>query len=243
MIPLGDDNWDRQRWPVVTAGLVVVNVLVFLYELALTNSGGERALSSFIVSWGIIPREYAAGMDLAPTISLPYFSTLVTSMFLHGGWGHLLGNMLYLWVFGDNVEDRIGRIGYVAFYLTTGIVGAIAQILANPNSMVPTVGASGAISGVLGAYLVMFPHKRVRVLLFYFVTEVRAVFVIGMWAVTQFLSGAGSLAVGTSDGGGVAYLAHVGGFIAGVVFALIVRARSAPEARKRPPAFSPYDFR
>jgi membrane associated rhomboid family serine protease len=232
VFPLGDDNRDRERWPIVTTIFVVTNVLVFLYELNVLGQG-ERQLARLVSAWGVVPREYSAGADLPPEIGLPYWSTLVTSMFLHGGWGHLLGNMLYLWIFGDNVEDRLGRIPFVLFYLATGIVAALAQILVNPESRVPTVGASGAISGVLGAYLVMFPHKHVRVLLFLFVISVPAIVVIGLWAVTQFVNGYGSLGARTSETGGVAYMAHIGGFLAGVVGALVWRAlRGSPPQRR-----------
>jgi rhomboid family protein len=234
MLPLGDDNSDRERWPVVTAVLIAVNVLAFLYELSLQSSG-DVELATFIQRWSVVPREYHVGHDLPPTIGLPYFATLVTSMFLHGGWGHLLGNMLYLWIFGDNVEDRFGRVAFVGFYLAAGIVGSLGQILVDPGSNVPSLGASGAISGVLGAYIVMFPRKRVRVLLFYFVTDVPAFVVIGLWAVTQLVSGFGTLAARTTEtsGGGVAYMAHVGGFIAGVAGAGLWRAINGGRGPRR----------
>ena len=153
-------------------------------------------------------------------------------MFIHGGWGHLLGNMLYLWIFGDNVEDRLGRLRFLGFYLATGVAGALAQVAAAPGALVPTVGASGAISGVLGAYLVMFPRKRVRVLLFLFVLDVPALVVIGLWAFTQLASGVGSLAA-PHPAGGVAYLAHVGGFAAGVAGALVARVWTRSRLRAR----------
>jgi membrane associated rhomboid family serine protease len=156
-------------------------------------------------------------------------------MFMHGGWGHLIGNMLYLWIFGDNVEDRFGRVPFILFYLAAGVAGAFAQILVDPSSTTPTLGASGAISGVLGAYIVMFPRKRVRVLLFYFVVDVPALLVIGLWALTQFASGFGSLGARTTETGGVAYMAHVGGFLLGVAAAAIWRRgsrKSKVERRK-----------
>jgi membrane associated rhomboid family serine protease len=236
VLPIGDDNSDRQRWPVVTAVLIGLNVLVFLYEWSLSWHT-PYALEAFIRQWGVVPLEYHVGADLPPTISpLPWFCTLVTAMFLHGGWGHLGGNMLYLWIFGDNVEDRLGRIPFALFYLVTGIIGSVVQIVAAPESRVPVVGASGAISGVLGAYIVMFPRKRVRVLLFYFIMEVPALVVLGLWALTQLLNGAGSLTGGGAEEGGVAYLAHVGGFASGVLGALIWRAISpGPRPRGRLP--------
>ena len=235
MFPLGDDNHDRERWPVVTAVLVAVNVLAFVYELVLQNES-PRQLARLIAGWGVIPREFSTGEDLPPEIGLPHYVTLVTSMFLHGGWGHLLGNMLYLWIFGDNVEDRFGRVPFVIFYFATGIVASVAQILVNPGSSIPTVGASGAISGVLGAYLVMFPRKHVRVLLFFTIISVPSIVVIGLWALTQFVSGAGSLGARTSETGGVAYMAHIGGFVAGVLGALVWRAMAgAPQRHSRGP--------
>src|SRR5499433_2323895 len=159
MLPLSDDNSDRERWPVVTATLVALNVVVFLYETSLD----QRELLRFIYHWSVIPAELS-------------ISTLLTSMFLHGGWGHLLGNMLYLWIFGDNVEDRFGRFAFILFYLGAGVAGAVAQIVASGPSPVPTVGASGAIAGVLGAYIFMFPRKRVRVFAYLFIFDVPAYF-------------------------------------------------------------------
>jgi membrane associated rhomboid family serine protease len=235
VFPLSDDNSDRERWPVVTAALIAANVVVFLYELTV-SSQDPGALAELIQRWGVVPREYKLGVDLPPALpgSLPYATTLITSMFLHGGWGHLLGNMLYLWIFGDNVEDRFGRVSFVFFYLAAGVAGAVAQIAASGASGVPTIGASGAISGVLGAYVTMFPKKRVRVLLVFFVVDVPAILVIGLWAVTQFMAGAGALStpVMAHDTGGVAYLAHVGGFLAGVIGAAFWRLTAGVPARR-----------
>ncbi len=233
MFPIGDDNSDRERWPVVTAALIAVNLAAFLYELSVQGQS-PIALVEMIHRWGVVPREYRVGADLPPEHGLPYFSTLLTSMFLHGGWGHLLGNMLYLWVFGDNVEDRLGRVAFVIFYLATGVVASIAQIMVAGDARVPMVGASGAISGVLGAYLVMFPHKEVRVVLFFFVVGVPSIVAIGMWAVTQFLNGFGTLSARTAETGGVAYMAHIGGFAAGVVGGLIWRSMGRPPQRRIP---------
>jgi len=222
MLPLGDENHDRLRRPAVTTFLVAVNIIVFLYELTL-DQDGSRSITRFVMSWGVVPREYALHTDLPPTIPLPFWTTILTSMFLHGGWMHLLGNMLYLWVFGDNVEDRFGRLGFLAFYLIAGTAGALAQIAVDPGSTLPSIGASGAISGVLGAYLVLFPHKRVRVLVFFFITEIPALFVIGLWAITQLVAGVGALGVRAEETGGVAYMAHIGGFATGVIIALLFR--------------------
>jgi membrane associated rhomboid family serine protease len=223
MLPIRDDNTDRHRRPAVTTALIVANLLVFLYELSV-GGHGQRALATFVHQWGVVPREYALATDLPPTIDAPYWVTLATSMFLHGGWGHLLGNMLYLWIFGDNVEDRFGRVAFVLLYVGTGVVGGLAQIMADPSSTVPAVGASGAISGILGAYLVLFPRKRVHVLLFFFIVEVPALVVIGMWALTQFVNGFGAVARTEETVGGIAYMAHIGGFVAGVAAGLVIRA-------------------
>ncbi|MFH0902888.1 MAG: rhomboid family intramembrane serine protease [Pseudomonadota bacterium] len=233
VLPIGDDNRDRRRRPLVTPLLVAINVVFFLYELEL-QAGSASSLQAFVFRWGVVPYEYKVGADLPPYISLPYWTTLITSLFLHGGWLHLLGNMLYLWIFGDNVEDRLGRLTFIAFYFGTGIVASFAQILADPASQIPSIGASGAISGVLGAYLVMFPRKRVRVLLAFVIAEVPAIVVIGLWALMQLLNGVGTLVTRSVDGAGVAYMAHVGGFLAGVVAALFLRA-IRPPARRRPP--------
>src|SRR5262245_51554188 len=160
MLPLGDD---REAGPpaLMTMALVAVNVLAFFVEL---GQHSEGALQSFIQAWGVVPREYSAGRDLAPHIPAPFWTTLFTSMFLHGGWAHLGGNMLYLWIFGDNLERRLGAARFLVFYLVCGVAAAFAHILFNAQSSVPTVGASGAISGVLGGYLILFPKNRVRVL-------------------------------------------------------------------------------
>jgi membrane associated rhomboid family serine protease len=192
---------------------VVLNVLAFLLELSQPSAG---ALQSFVQAWGVVPREYSLGRDLAPSIPLPFWSTLLTSMFLHGGWAHLFGNMLYLWTFGDNVERRLGPGRYIFFYVVCGVAAALAHVAFNSGSTVPTVGASGAISGILGAYLVLFPRNEVRVLTRSGIASVPAVMMLGLWIVIQFLSGIGSIA-DTRETGGVAYLAHVGGFVAGVL--------------------------
>ncbi|MBI4510490.1 MAG: rhomboid family intramembrane serine protease [Deltaproteobacteria bacterium] len=240
MIPIGDENWDRQRWPIVTALFILANVVLFLYEVSLQELG-PRALQAFIARWGVVPREYGTLQDLPPQIDLPFWSTLVTSMFLHGGWGHLLGNMLYLWVFGDNVEDRLGRGRFIMFYVLTGIFAALVQVAVNPASTIPTVGASGAISGVLGAYLVLFPRKRVKVLFVWVILEVPAVVVIGMWALTQFVSGLGTLSVNhAQETGGVAYMAHVGGFVAGVIGAVLLGGRPRKGQRRARPTWEPH---
>jgi membrane associated rhomboid family serine protease len=220
MFPIGDDRGPGQGVAIVTIALIILNVLAFLLELSQPSEG---ALQSFITAWGVVPREYAAGRDLPPQIPLPYWSTLFTSMFLHGGWMHLGGNMLYLWIFGDNIERALGHARYLAFYLICGIVAGVAHIWFSGGSGVPSVGASGAISGVLGGYLVMFPRNRVRVLTRGGVAHVPALVVLGFWIVIQLISQAGSIAQ-TSEGGGVAYMAHIGGFAAGVILVKIFAA-------------------
>jgi len=222
MFPIGDDRVSGGPPPIVTLGLVVLNVVVFLFEV----SQPPGALQSFIQAWGVVPREYTMGRDLAPTIPLPFWSTLITSMFLHGGWMHLGGNMLYLWIFGDNLEKVMGAARFLVFYLACGIAAGLAHILFSGASSVPTVGASGAISGVLGGYLVLFPHNRVRVLTRGGIVALPAIAVLGFWIVIQLINGLGSLAVQTEKGG-VAYMAHIGGFVAGLVLVRLMTARRA----------------
>jgi membrane associated rhomboid family serine protease len=208
----------------VTFGLIGLNVLAFLVELAQPS---EAALQSFIQAWGVVPREYSAARDLPPTIPLPFWSTLVTSMFLHGGWMHLGGNMLYLWIFGDNLEKTIGAIRFLTFYLACGVAASFAHIIFGPGSNIPAVGASGAISGVLGGYLLLFPRNRIRVLTRGGVAHVPAVVVLGFWIFIQFINGIGSMAT-TTETGGVAYMAHIGGFVAGLVLVKIIGRRGRP---------------
>lgn len=221
MFPVGDDRISGGPPPLVTMSLVVLNVLAFLFELSQPSNG---ALQSFIQAWGVVPREYTLGRDIAPTIPLPFWSTLITSMFLHGGWMHLGGNMLYLWIFGDNIEKTMGNARFLLFYLTCGVAAGLAHIFFSGASNIPTVGASGAISGVLGGYLVLFPRNRIRVLTRGGIVALPAIAVLGFWIVIQLISGFGSLAV-TTDTGGVAYMAHVGGFVAGVVLVKLMAAR------------------
>jgi membrane associated rhomboid family serine protease len=221
MFPVGDDSVAGGPPKLVTIALIVLNVLVFLFEMSQPTEG---ALQSLIQAWGVVPREFTTGHDIAPTIPLPIWSTLITSMFLHGGWLHLGGNMLYLWIFGDNLEKVMGHVRFLVFYLLCGIAAGLAHIAFSAGSAVPTVGASGAISGVLGGYLVLFPHNRVRVLTRGGIASVPAVFVLGFWIFLQLINGVGSMAQ-TADTGGVAYLAHVGGFVAGLVLVKLFVAR------------------
>src|SRR5688500_3874408 len=230
MLPIGDENVKGQGPAFVTISFIALNILAFFLEI---NQPTEAALQSFVEAWGVVPNEYTNGVDLPPLIDMPIWSTLFTSMFLHGGWGHLLGNMLFLWVFGDNVEHRIGHARFFAFYLATGIAAALAHIFFNANSMIPTVGASGAISGVLGGYLLLFPRNRVYVLTWGGVMTVPAIFMLGLWILMQFINGFGSLATTPeTGGGGVAYLAHIGGFIAGMILAPLLGLGQADRARR-----------
>lgn len=210
MFPLGDDNSERRSLPVVTYALVAINLVFFLIEL---NGGDE-----FIRQWAFVPRRFSA----QPAADAP---TIFSAMFMHGGWLHLGGNMLYLWIFGDNVEDALGKVKYLIFYLLCGIAATLAQYGVTPHSDVPNVGASGAIAGVLGAYLLMFPSARVRVLFFNQLVVLPAFLVLGFWIVLQVFSSVGSIAVtDESQGGGVAYMAHVGGFAAGLLLGFVLRA-------------------
>ena len=214
MFPIGDDDVPGGASRLVTLALVAANVLAFFLELSRPT---EAALQSFIQAWGVVPREYSAGADLAPRIPLPFWSTLLTSMFLHGGWAHLGGNMLYLWIFGDNLEKVMGHVRFLIFYLVCGVAAGLAHIAFNTRSTVPTVGASGAISGILGGYMVMFPRNRVRVLTRGGVMAVPAYVMLGLWILIQLVSGFGAVATTEETGGGVAFMAHVGGFVAGLI--------------------------
>jgi membrane associated rhomboid family serine protease len=219
----------RRRFPLVNVVLILANLAAFfVYEL---GQPSEAALNSFIRAAGVIPAEIVGGRDLPPPAPLGVvYSTLVTSMFLHGGWLHLGSNMLYLWVFGDNVEDSLGHLRYTIFYLLAGILAGIAHIAFNLNSVIPSIGASGAIAGVLAAYVVMFPHASIRTLLFLgpfiTMTRVSAFLLIGFWFVLQLLSGLTSIGVQAEQTSGVAFWAHIGGFVAGFILIQLMRPRS-----------------
>jgi membrane associated rhomboid family serine protease len=219
MMPLGDDNSGRRITPIVTYVLIAINVLVFFLEL---NNGEE-----FIQRWAFVPSRFLA--DPAGD-----FATLFTSMFLHAGWAHLLGNMLYLWIFGDNVEDRFGHGLFFVFYILSGLAATFAQLAISLGSSVANVGASGAIAGVLGSYLIMFPGRRVNVLLGRFVTPMSALIVIGLWFLLQIFSQISVFSAGPQEGGGVAYMAHIGGFVAGVVLTFLLggNRRALPPAAR-----------
>jgi membrane associated rhomboid family serine protease len=208
MFPIGDDDSARRTTPVVTYALILLNVLFFFVEL----SGGDP----FIMQWSVVPRRLLEH----PAADLP---TVFTSMFMHAGWVHLLGNMLYLWIFGDNVEDSFGHVKFLLFYLLCGIAATLAQLAFSAGSNVPNLGASGAIAGVLGAYIILFPRGQVKVLMGRGVIPMPALVVIGLWIVLQFVSGFGSITQ-SADTGGVAYMAHIGGFVAGFVLTFLFRA-------------------
>ncbi len=212
--PIGDDDTARRTFPLVTYALIALNVLFFFVEL----SGGD----AFIMKWAFVPSRFLAN----PTSD---FLTLFTSMFMHAGWLHLGGNMLYLWIFGDNVEDRFGSIKFTIFYLLCGLAATFAQLAFSLGSNVPNLGASGAIAGVLGAYILLFPQGKIRVLQGQQVIQVPALIVIGIWFALQLFSGIGSIA-NTAQTGGVAFMAHVGGFLVGFVLTFLFRGGSGAQA-------------
>jgi membrane associated rhomboid family serine protease len=214
MLPVGDDNSARRTFPLVTYVLIAMNILFFFVEM----SGGD----AFIMKWAFVSSRFLAD-------PVAGFLTLFTAMFMHAGWMHLGGNMLYLWIFGDNVEDRFGHVKFAIFYLLCGLAATFAQMALSLKSSVPNLGASGAIAGVLGAYLLLFPKGKVRVLQGQQVIQVPALLVIGFWIVLQFFAGIGSIA-NTAQTGGVAYMAHIGGFVAGFVLTFLFRGSSGAQA-------------
>jgi membrane associated rhomboid family serine protease len=243
MIPLRDLNPTR-RFPVVTIALIAINVLIFILELSLSPEE-QNQLSCMA---GLIPCQVTGSCPDLTQRFLPQYTCLlfatsgppvaldfITAMFLHGGLLHLLSNMLYLWIFGNNIEDVLGRGPFILFYLACGIAASFAQILAEPSAPIPTIGASGAIAGILGAYLILFPHTRILsvVFLFYFIRfiEIPAIIVLGFWFVLQFFNGLASL--GLPAMGGVAYFAHIGGFVAGVVLIYLFRRFQKPRPPRR----------
>jgi membrane associated rhomboid family serine protease len=218
MIPLRD-TIPSLRFPLVTISIICVNVVVFVVELML----GERGLEALFYSWGIVPLRFTH-----PRLE-PNYLTLLSSMFLHGGWMHIIGNMWSLWIFGDNVEDRLGRGGFLGFYCVSGLAAGVLHIITNPTSRVPTVGASGAIAGVMGAYLLLYPRATVITLVPIFflfqVIELPAVLFLGLWFLTNLFSGLGTL-VTQAHATGVAWWAHIGGFAVGIMWAFPLRQRS-----------------
>ena len=228
MIPLRDANPTR-RTPVVTVLLIVACFVAFAYELGLQASVGDQALDAFIRRWGVTPAELTGAWSRGAWVARET-ATLVTHQFLHGGWLHLLGNLLYLWIFGNNIEDRLGRLRFLAFYLLGGTVAGLTQVAISPGSDIPTIGASGAIAATLGAYLVLFPRARITSLVFlgffYQLINVPAVIVLALWFVLQLIDGLASLGV-TDVTGGVAFFAHIGGYVFGAGVALLLRRRRA----------------
>lgn len=225
MIPLKDINRTR-TFPAVTLLLIAVNAAVFVYQLSL---GSGPVLAGFFHQFGLVPRALLSLGYWQEAGILPGLAPLLTSMFLHGGWMHFLGNMLYLWVFGDNVEDWLGWLRFLLFYLVCGLLASLLQIAVHPGSPIPMIGASGAISGVLAAYLVLFPRARVLtfvpILFFFYLVRLPALIFLGIWFLLQFFNGAVSLTAGDLSMGGTAWWAHIGGFVAGLV--LILKARKS----------------
>jgi membrane associated rhomboid family serine protease len=214
MLPLRDTQPSYSR-PVVTVLLIAVNLAIFVHELSLD----PFSRNAFIADYGLIPRHF-------------HLSALVTSMFLHAGWMHVLGNMWFLWIFGDNVEDVLGHGKYLLFYLTCGVTAAVAQVVFNADSPLPMVGASGAIAGVMGAYMIKFPRAYVLTWFFVFVVEIPAVVMLAYWFLIQLVSGVGSIGYSQASHGGTAWFAHVGGFIAGIV---LIRALGTRMPYRRRP--------
>jgi len=224
MFPLKDDI-PTEKPPIVTIALIVINALIFFYQISL----GED-FQYFIVKLGAIPYEITHQSEITPEAAFPVNMTLVTAMFLHGDWFHIIGNMLYLWIFGNNIEDKLGHFKFIIFYLISGIIASLVFVVTSPNSTIPMVGASGAIAGVLGAYLLKFPHARILTLIFlgFFIRIVRipAVYVLGFWFIIQLIYALPSIG---SNTGGVAWFAHIGGFVAGMgLFKLFNLINSAP---------------
>lgn len=222
MLPISDDNRGRASQPVVSWALIAINILIYMYQWTLD----DRGLLQLFNQWAVVPAEVSAGQAMF---------TLVTCTFLHGSWFHLGSNMLFLWVFGDNVEDVMGHAKYLIFYLLTGAAASYAQVLIDPDSRIPLVGASGAISALLAAYIVLFPRGQIRTLIFLgiFVTATMlpAWIMIGYWVVIQVVSGVGSLGAVDDQGGGVAFFAHIGGFVAGLALVWFFRDRRRLEAQ------------
>ena len=223
MIPLRDAA-PSHSFPAVTVLLIGLNVLMFFYELSL-----GRGLELFIMQYGAVPLRFILAGQTDQVSTVERFLPLFVSMFLHGGWLHLGGNMLYLWIFGDNVEDRLGHVGFLLFYLGCGLAAALTQIYINPTSKIPMVGASGAVAGVLGAYLILFPHSRVLalipILFFFQIVELPALLFLVFWFLMQFLNGAVAITAAPYMTGGVAWWAHIGGFASGMALGFLFPKR------------------
>ena len=212
IFPIGDDQIHGGYKPIFSYSFLAINIIVFIYEVALQNSG---QLNGFVNDYGAIPVEIAQGQDIY---------TLFTNMFLHADWMHLIGNMLFLWIFADNIEASIGNIRFMMFYLGGGILASLAHVALNPGSGIPSIGASGAISAVMGCYLIMFPRSRVKVLVIYFFRSfyVSAIIFLGFWIVFQVFSGVSSMSQNPNSGG-VAYWAHIGGFAFGLLYGFFAK--------------------
>ena len=247
VFPIGDDNTGRLRTPYITYLLIALNVLVFVFLQGMGTN--ER----FTYAFSTVPQEIRTGDDVAEPVRIELgdeaatiplqrtpgsvYLTLLVSMFMHGGFMHLFGNMLFLWIFGDNVEDDLGHPRYAAFYIATGLLASLAHVVSTftfgDNPYIPSLGASGAISGVMGGYLVMHPHRRVRVIMMRMVTTVPGYVAVGLWFVFQLISAFGVIGQGPQSGGGVAFMAHIGGFIAGVVLVKVFALGSRPPVLRR----------
>jgi membrane associated rhomboid family serine protease len=244
IFPIGDDDSDRTIVPVVNYILIAINILVFVFFQGLGSN------DRFTYAFSTVPEEIRTGQDIARTVPIEvgdqqgaialqptpgsvYF-TLITSMFMHGSIMHIFGNMLFLWIFGDNLENAMGRIRYLIFYLVTGIIASLAHVISTfvfgDNPFIPSLGASGAISGVLGGYLVLYPKKSVRVIMLRMLTTVPAIVAIGLWFVFQLISAFGVIGAGPQSGGGVAFMAHIGGFVAGLVLVKFFTLGRTPSA-------------
>lgn len=231
IFPIGDEQVQGGHKPVIAYSLIGINILVFLFQVSMPP--GQQ--QGFVYEYGVIPREIANGQD--------YF-TLLTNMFLHGGWMHLIGNMLFLWVFADNIEAVIGKIPFILFYLGGGLAASAAHIFFNLDSTIPAVGASGAISAVLGAYLVMFPASKVKVWVLYLFRSFRmpALYFLGIWGIQQFINGFISIVPSSAYTSGVAWWAHIGGFVFGLVMGFIIRNVYGSRSTRHTGFRSPRDF-
>jgi membrane associated rhomboid family serine protease len=223
MIPLRDENPSRSI-PFVNVALILANISVFIYQNFFISGGAEPLFSRL----GCIPYEFTHFVDLNPPALVPLPLTMLTAMFMHGGWIHLLGNMLFLWIFGDNIEDKLGHLRYLSFYILCGLIASLSHIFTNLNSQVPSIGASGAIAGVMGAYLLLFPKARVRTLLilgiFIQIVRIPAIIVLGYWMLIQVLSGFAEF--GSRTVSSIAWFAHIGGFIAGSLLIIVMKGSS-----------------
>ena len=242
IFPIGDDNTDRTTVPIVNYILIAINVLVFVFLQGLGTN------EQFTYAYSTVPEEIRSGEDIARPVPIEVgdqqavinlqrtpgsvYLTLITSMFMHGGFMHLFGNMLFLWIFGDNLEHALGRGRYLGFYLLTGLIASLSHVISTfvfgDNPFIPSLGASGAISGVLGGYLVLYPKRQVRVIMLRVLTTVPAVVAIGLWFVFQLISAFGVIGAGPQSGGGVAFMAHIGGFVAGVALVKIFSIGRSP---------------